>query len=208
MRDDEYRATAKALARATRMSGATAERIEEKLLNALASRDVAQQAPVWLPALGGRSAVRWAAVAAGAALLIGASTFVWRVDKPTSVANTAHTALSSVVLPTVEPVERPAPPAKVVPPTSQVRQAAVRKATPKSRVIRPVGFIELPWTAGLPAFESGEIVRVEVPVASLPAYGFDISTGTNPSVEADVLVGQDGLARAMRLVSNNARSTQ
>lgn len=75
-------------------------------------------------------------------------------------------------------------------------------------VVRPTGFVELPWTAGLPAFESGEIVRVEVPVASLPAYGVDISAGADRPVEADILIGQDGLARAIRLVTNSARSVQ
>jgi hypothetical protein len=69
--------------------------------------------------------------------------------------------------------------------------------------------VELPWTAGLPAFESGEIVRMEVPVASLPTYGIDISSGAgNGPVAADVLIGQDGFARAIRLVTNTARSTQ
>jgi hypothetical protein len=58
-------------------------------------------------------------------------------------------------------------------------------------------------------FESGSIVRMEVPVASLPAYGIDISpaAGGGP-IEADVLVGQDGQPRAIRLVTNSSRSTQ
>jgi hypothetical protein len=50
---------------------------------------------------------------------------------------------------------------------------------------------------------------MEVPVSSLPAYGIDISpaAGGQP-IEADVLVGQDGQPRAIRLVTNSARSTQ
>jgi hypothetical protein len=66
----------------------------------------------------------------------------------------------------------------------------------------------LPWSAGLPAFESGEIVRLEVPVASLAAYGVDISSGADRPVEADILIGQDGFARAIRLVTNSTRSVQ
>jgi hypothetical protein len=67
----------------------------------------------------------------------------------------------------------------------------------------------LPWTAGLPAFESGEIVRMDIPVASLPTYGIDISSGTGRGpVEAVGLFGQDGFARAIRLVTTTSRSTQ
>lgn len=63
------------------------------------------------------------------------------------------------------------------------------------------GFIPLPAAAGLPAFESGQIVRIHVPVASLPAYGVEIiPDAPAAAVQADVLVGQDGLPRAIRLV--------
>jgi hypothetical protein len=73
----------------------------------------------------------------------------------------------------------------------------------------PSGFVELPGAAGLPDFESGAIVRVELVLASLPAYGIDISrAGGDQPVEADVLVGQDGQPRAIRLVTNSSRSGQ
>jgi hypothetical protein len=60
----------------------------------------------------------------------------------------------------------------------------------------------------LPEFESGTIVRLELSLASLPSYGVDITrAGTDRPVEADVLVGQDGQPRAIRLVtSGNART--
>lgn len=62
-------------------------------------------------------------------------------------------------------------------------------------------FVELPAAARLPRFESGVIVRVELDVTSLPAYGFPIMPdSTRRPVEADVLVGQDGQPRAIRLV--------
>ena len=84
-----------------------------------------------------------------------------------------------------------------------------RKPPKKANVVTPSGFVDLPWTAGLPAFESGEIVRMDVPMASLPTYGIDISSGAGKGpVEADVLIGQDGFARAIRLVTTTSRSTQ
>jgi hypothetical protein len=62
-------------------------------------------------------------------------------------------------------------------------------------------FVELPAAARLPRFESGVIVRVELDVTSLPAYGFPIMPdSTRRPVAADVLVGQDGQPRAIRLV--------
>lgn len=78
---------------------------------------------------------------------------------------------------------------------------AVRRSA--SRVVRPEGFVALPSATGLPAFESGEILRLEVPVTSLPMYGIDIAPDARgPVVEADFLVGQDGQARAIRLVKD------
>jgi hypothetical protein len=72
-------------------------------------------------------------------------------------------------------------------------------------VVRPVGFVALPGAAGLPDFESGEIVRMEIPVTSLPTYGIEILPDAQGSpVEADLLVGQDGQARAIRLVTRSA----
>jgi hypothetical protein len=55
----------------------------------------------------------------------------------------------------------------------------------------------------LPAFERGEILRVEIPVASLPIYGIAIPPEATGLVQADLLVGQDGQVRAARLVTND-----
>jgi hypothetical protein len=76
---------------------------------------------------------------------------------------------------------------------------ATTAATP--RVIRPEGFVALPEAIGLPDFESGEIVRLEIPLPSLPSYGIAIPPDARGTpVQADLLVGQDGQARAIRLV--------
>jgi hypothetical protein len=51
------------------------------------------------------------------------------------------------------------------------------------------------------------IVRVEIALPSLPAYGVPIvPDALSTSVEADLLVGQDGRARAIRLVQSAAES--
>jgi hypothetical protein len=71
----------------------------------------------------------------------------------------------------------------------------------RTELVRPAGFIPLPTAVGLPDLESGEIVRMEIPIGSLPVYGLEIQpdTGGRP-IKADLLVGQDGQARAIRLV--------
>ena len=68
-------------------------------------------------------------------------------------------------------------------------------------------FVTLPAAQQLPRFESGMVVRVELPASSLPAYGFPIMPeGARTPVTADVLVGQDGQPRAIRLVSMQSRT--
>jgi len=98
----------------------------------------------------------------------------------------------------------------VSPPSMPPRGVASARATrERRRIVKPAGFVALPGAANLPQFESGTIVRVELAVASLPAYGVDISPAANDQpVEADVLVGQDGQPRAIRLVTSSSRSGQ
>jgi hypothetical protein len=71
------------------------------------------------------------------------------------------------------------------------------------------GFIPLPAAGGMPDLESGYIVRVDLPVGALPAFGIEFipDPGRN-QVQADFIVGQDGQPRAIRLVldEQNSRS--
>jgi len=63
-------------------------------------------------------------------------------------------------------------------------------------------FSRLPSAVGLPEMESGSVVRLELPIGVLPEYGLDIvADAARTSIEADVLVGQDGQPRAIRLVT-------
>jgi hypothetical protein len=205
MTGDEYLRTAKALARETSMADPSVRRIEEQLLRAMS---LPPSASLWLPPLGGRN---WL-VTAAAVILIAGSIALWRVSRGTvdTLSRPEHAALEE---PSTPPEVAPefAPKATVLknakaPQQSRGHRPAHR--TEPARVVSPSGFVELPWSAGLPAFESGEIVRLEVPVASLAAYGVDISSGADRPVEADILIGQDGFARAIRLVTNSARSVQ
>jgi hypothetical protein len=61
-------------------------------------------------------------------------------------------------------------------------------------------FYPLPEAEALPAVENAMVVRVQLPVSSLQLMGVPVSEErADASVQADLLLGQDGLARAVRL---------
>jgi predicted membrane-bound mannosyltransferase len=62
-------------------------------------------------------------------------------------------------------------------------------------------FYPLPEADELPPLETSLVVRVQLPVSSLELMGFPVSeeAGTE-AVQAEVLLGQDGLARGVRLI--------
>jgi hypothetical protein len=61
-------------------------------------------------------------------------------------------------------------------------------------------FYPLPEAEALPAVENAMVVRVQLPVSSLRLMGVPVSEErADASVQADLLLGQDGLARAVRL---------
>jgi hypothetical protein len=62
------------------------------------------------------------------------------------------------------------------------------------------GFVPWPGAFALPPLESGELRRVDLPRAALPALGLTAPASAAAVVPADVVIGQDGLARAVRLV--------
>jgi len=64
-----------------------------------------------------------------------------------------------------------------------------------------LNFYPLPDSDELPPLESATIVRVQLPMASLRLMGLPVSEdGAADLVEADMLLGQDGLARGVRFV--------
>jgi hypothetical protein len=85
------------------------------------------------------------------------------------------------------------------------RSAAAHGAV-DSRNVRPGplpgDFIAWPGAAWLPPLESGELVRMDLPVAMLPSLGVAPPAAQVTAVKADVVIGQDGLARAVRFVGN------
>jgi hypothetical protein len=161
----------------------------------------------------GRSWGRWVAAAAALGLIAGGFT-IWHAlpgRSPGSRAVTVQAPGAGVAAVTAD--ESPSSirtgmpergtAAAVRPSPASVPRRPARRREPEEP--SPAIFVPLPGAAGLPRFESGSIVRVDLPLSSLAAYGVDISAagGTGP-VPTDVLVGQDGEARAIRLAGSSS----
>ncbi len=79
------------------------------------------------------------------------------------------------------------------------RQPAAEQA-PIAQTEQP--FVAIPYVLPPAPYERVEVVRMRVPVAALIAAGLPMRTDDPAGqAEADVLVGQDGRPRAVRLVS-------
>jgi hypothetical protein len=62
-------------------------------------------------------------------------------------------------------------------------------------------FYPLPQAEALPAMENAMVVRVQLPASSLRMMGFPMDEErADAAVQAELLLGQDGLARGVRLV--------
>ncbi len=97
-----------------------------------------------------------------------------------------------------------------VPALPRPMEPVVLSAPPKSRAIRhaharpamaALSFYELPSASELPPVENATVVRVQLPMSSLRLMGLSVSEESSAErIQADVLVGQDGLARGVRFV--------
>ncbi len=111
---------------------------------------------------------------------------------------------------TVQTVD-PQPPAPVVVPptvssTPAVRTLRRRTALTQTRTVANAtetvtDYIPLTYLDDATAMESGQVVRIDVPRSSLAAFGLPVSQDRlDERVKADIIIGDDGLARAIRFV--------
>ncbi len=64
-------------------------------------------------------------------------------------------------------------------------------------------FIAVPYAMPIGPNERADLVRVNVPVSALAQWGLPVSSSNpNQRVDAEVVLGEDGLVRAFRLVDN------
>jgi hypothetical protein len=118
----------------------------------------------------------------------------------------AAIVLLAFMLPKPKPAATPRPQvAKVIPSVPATRDVAAR---PRHRTRRKApqppesDFIRIPYSIPLAPYERAEIVRVELPVSALTSTGLRIATAdTGATAQADLIVGEDGMARAVRVIS-------
>jgi hypothetical protein len=107
-----------------------------------------------------------------------------------------------------EPIPQVPPPSVVAvaaepaPPVVEVPPAPRPAPRPKVWNLHEVDTDFYPLMESAPAFERGELVRVMVPASTMRDVGLFVNAShADDTVQADVLVGQEGLARAIRFVS-------
>jgi hypothetical protein len=67
---------------------------------------------------------------------------------------------------------------------------------------KEASFVAIPYLAPLDPHENATIVRMDIRVATLIAAGYRVTADPDAMVPADVLVGEDGRAHAVRVLSD------
>jgi hypothetical protein len=102
--------------------------------------------------------------------------------------------------PQVAAVVKVTPAIPLVPTARPVIRKAVHRRPPPKEVMTDF----YPLIEDAPPFERGELLRVSLPAVAMRGVGLPVSEDRlTDMVQADVLVGQEGLARAIRFVNTN-----
>jgi hypothetical protein len=132
----------------------------------------------------------WAAVGIAAGLA-GLAAVLVEFERPAP-------RLATVAPPAPAPIVASAPPVTVAAAPSKPRPMPRKQAIPLREVVTEFyPLMDVP-----PPFERGELVRTRLPTSALRRAGFAME-GSDPDdpVEVEVLMGGEGLARAIRFVS-------
>jgi hypothetical protein len=162
-----------------------------------------------------RSPRYWQLAAAAAIIVtfVSVALLMRNSSTPTEVARveaTPSVIASPVVAPSLTPALNPEQT------TARVSNASVSRARPATRAITvkspsneiaslaeetTTEYLPLTYTSDQTALQTGVVVRVEIPRATLVSMGLPMNTDRgNTLVKADVVVGDDGVPRAIRLV--------
>jgi len=142
-------------------------------------------------------ALRVALVGAAMIVLLAiAATGLWQKDRAQPQSNLAAIEKQQPAPPVENPAEADHQTAKAEKPQRKTRRQPVRR----NEIVSD--FIPLTYLAESTEVESGVVVRVRVPRSMLTRMGLPINAEiTEETVLADVALGDDGLARAIRFVN-------
>ncbi len=132
----------------------------------------------------------------GGAIAASLAVAAWLAYRPIPIAPLAIHTPASAAPPVLHLSEPPAPVALARLAVKRPKHAAKPAAQPEQP------FIAIPYTLPLDPYERADVVRMDLPVTALIAAGLPMGA-LDPAARAqtDVLVGQDGRARAVRLIS-------
>jgi hypothetical protein len=143
---------------------------------------------------------RWTRPALSAAAIICVAVGIWILMRSVSYRPHEPMPMASVA---AEPALAKSPSDERIPSQPPVVAGTLHR---RSRSIRrqlsvnaPTDFVPWPGAAARPPFESGELVRIDLPASVLPSLGLWSPAAPDAVVQADVVIGQDGYARAVRL---------
>jgi len=151
-----------------------------------------------------RPILTWAAIAAVAAALL-LAVFLNKDRQPSAATQPAQTKVEVPVV--VQPAPVIAPPVQASQPVKVRRRPVARqvmaKAAPRTESDPEVvtDFFEIPYSEPLRPEERADVYRIQMPRANMAVFGLPVSGGRLDSrITADVLMGEDGVARAIRFI--------
>ena len=187
-------ADAAALAEASEMMGQSARgeqappRVEASLLAAYRNH---HRRASW------RRTIEWARVGAAAAVLL---IFLWTVSGRSKGQSSSPAPKKDVTSQSGMPLEAKTPATSKRDDLKPVAGAIVADAPVSERYVAS-DFVPVPFTGAITADDPGMIVRVQLTRSSLAQLGYPVAeTQDEDLILADVLVGEDGWPRGVKLI--------
>ena len=166
--------------------------VEAALRSAFRAQSRKPERRVWMP---------WA-VAAAAAVAVMIGTGLWIMQQPLPPPPAVRLAVAPPA-PPLALVQTVAPRRVRRAPRPRIETAKVEAPNVQAPPVQEVAtdFMPLEDSVSLPPIESGQILRVSMPQSTMMRFGFPVNPDRMMDpVKADVVFGQDGIARAVRFV--------
>ena len=152
----------------------------------------------------------WTVAAVAVVLLLAAMLLLWRPGRSAEPNNLGQSAPQHAPSAPEKEIERTAPPgkpesaehriAKSGAPRDPSRVASRRRVRSRSTEVA-TQFFPLTFIADSAVLETGQVVRVRIPRSALVSLGVPMNVyRAGELVKADVVIGDDGLARAIRFI--------
>lgn len=144
-----------------------------------------------------RRSVEWASVGAAAAVLL---VFLWTVGGR-SKGQPSSTPRKDISQHSIEPLDAKGPAAETQPRTVPAETSPDVAIASARETYVASDFLPVPFTGAINADDPGMVVRVQLTRASLAQLGYPVAeTPDEDLIRADVLVGEDGWPRGIKLV--------